>query len=86
MVEYSENSVACSITHGLYLFLKEDVFAHYTRTPLHVSLMLSFGGGFASVAAVPGVQIALDLINANPHLLPGYTLHYSLSDSQVYCL
>lgn len=46
--------------------------------------MLSFGGGFASVAAVPGVQIALDLINANPHLLPGYTLHYSLSDSQVF--
>ena len=56
----------------------------YTRTPLHVSLMLSFGGGFASVAAVPGVQIALDLINANPHLLPGYTIHYSLSDSQVF--
>ena len=46
--------------------------------------MLSFGGGFASVAAVPGVQIALDLINANPNLLPGYTLHYSLSDSQVF--
>lgn len=46
--------------------------------------MLSFGGGFASAAAIPGVQIALDLINEDEYLLPGYTLHYSISDSQVH--
>ena len=53
------------------------------RVPLFIGLMLSFGGGFVSAAAIPGVQIALDLINEDEYLLPGYTLHYSISDSQV---
>jgi hypothetical protein len=37
-----------------------------------------FGGG-----VVPGVQYALDQINADPNLLPGYSLHYTLTDSKV---
>lgn len=34
--------------------------------------------------AVPGIEVALDQINANTSsMLPGYTLHYILSDSKV---
>jgi hypothetical protein len=53
------------------------------RTPLYVALMLAFSGGFVSAPIAPGVQIALNLINADQSLLPGYTLHYTFSDSQV---
>ena len=54
------------------------------RTPLHFALMLSFGGDYTSIGALPGVQIALDYINNEPSILPGYTLHYTLTDSQVH--
>ncbi len=50
---------------------------------LYFGLMQSFGGGFSASGTVPGVQVALDQINADPAMLPGYTLHYTLSDSQV---
>ena len=53
------------------------------RTPLYFALVLSFGGGFKSNGAIPGVQIALDYINNEPTVLPGYSLHYTLTDSQV---
>ena len=55
-----------------------------SRTPLHFAVTLSFGGGYTSIGALPGVQIALDYINSHPSILPGYTLHYTLTDSQVY--
>ena len=54
------------------------------RTPLYVALSLSFGGDYVSIGALPGVQIALDYINSERDLLPGYTLHYTLTDSQVH--
>ena len=54
------------------------------RTPLYIATTLSFGGSYRSVGALPGVQIALDYINSNRSLLPGYTLHYTLTDSQVH--
>ena len=50
---------------------------------LYFALMMSFGGDFRSSGAVPGVQVALDQINSDPTLLPGYQLHYTLTDSQV---
>ena len=51
--------------------------------PIYFALMMSFGGSFNSSGAVPGVQVALDLINRDPTLLPGYSLHYTIADSQV---
>ena len=50
---------------------------------LYFALMMSFGGDFRSSGAIPGVQVALDQINSDPTLLPGYQLHYTLTDSQV---
>lgn len=54
-------------------------------TPLYFSLITSFGAAFNSSGTVPGVQVALDAINSDPSLLPGYSLHYTLTDSQVTC-
>ena len=51
--------------------------------PLVFGLIMSFGGSFNSSAAIPGVRVALDRINRDTTLLPGYSLHYALSDSQV---
>ena len=55
------------------------------RTSLYFALVLSFGSEvtYKSIGALPGVQIALDYINSQPSILPGYTLHYTLTDSQV---
>ena len=50
---------------------------------LYFALMMSFGGDYRSSGAIPGVQAALDQINSDPTLLPGYQLHYTLTDSQV---
>ena len=54
-----------------------------TRTSLSIALLMSFGGAFNSSGSVPGVQVALDLINNDTSLLPGYKLGYQLMDSQV---
>ena len=54
-----------------------------TTVPIYFALIMSFGGAFNSSGTVPGVQIALDLINSHPTLLPGYSLHYTATDSQV---
>ena len=40
-------------------------------------------GGDESSGALAGVQAALDEINSRDDLLPGYTLHYTLTDSKV---
>ena len=50
---------------------------------LYFALMMSFGGDFRTSGTIPGVQAALDQINSDPTLLPGYQLHYTLTDSQV---
>ena len=46
-------------------------------------LIMSFGGNIDSSGVVPGVRVALDRINNDSTLLPGYSFHYALSDSQV---
>eukprot|EP00731_Ephydatia_muelleri_P021210 Em0013g937a len=52
-----------------------------TRTPLTLGLMLSFSGDYVTKDAIPGIQIAMDTINAGD-ILPGYRLQYSLTNSQ----
>ena len=44
---------------------------------------MSFGGAYTSSGVIPGIQVALDQINSRQDILPGYTLHYTLQDSQV---
>lgn len=51
--------------------------------PIYFALIMSFGGAFNSSGTLPGVQVALDLINTHPTLLSGYSLHYTATDSQV---
>ena len=56
------------------------------RTPLHFALIQSLGGPlsqFDGSGSVAGVKVALDRINNDSSLLPGYTLHYTFADSQV---
>ena len=51
--------------------------------PLYIALMMSFGGDLDSSGVIPGVQVAIDEINSNPTMLPGYTLHYVLKKTEV---
>ena len=53
------------------------------KIPLYFALMQSFGGSYTSAGVIPGIQVALDEINANHSVLPGYSLHYYLTDTQV---
>ena len=53
------------------------------RTPLHFALIQSLGGQYDGSGAVAGVKVALDTINNNDSILPGYSLHYTFADSQV---
>jgi hypothetical protein len=51
--------------------------------PLYIALMMSFGGDYVSSGAIPGVQVAIDEINNDSSILPGYTLHYILMATRV---
>ncbi len=56
------------------------------RTPLHFALIQSLGGQYSQFNAsgsLAGVKVALDWINNDSSLLPGYTLHYTVTNSQV---
>lgn len=56
------------------------------RTPLHFALIQSLGGPFSQLdgtGSAVGVKVALDRINNDSSLLPGYTLHYTFGDSKV---
>ena len=79
----SSVSFALENRAGPYLQIYPAVDETDGRTPLYFALVLSFGGGYKSIGALPGIQIALDYINSEPSILPGYSLHYTLTDSQV---
>lgn len=53
------------------------------RCPLYIALTVSFGGDYISSGVIASIQYALDQINEDSSLLPGYSLHYTLTDSQV---
>ena len=76
---------ASSFSPWPYLQIYPPVNESDGRTPLYFAHMLSFGGdNYRSVGALPGTQLALDYINSQPSILPGYSLHYTLTDSQVW--
>ena len=54
-----------------------------SKRALVFGLIMSFGGQIDSSGTIAGVRVALDRINNKSDLLPGYSLHYALSDSQV---
>ena len=55
-------------------------------TPLYFGLIQSFSTSqLDGSGTVAGVNVALDQINSNCSLLPGYSLHYTVADSQVSC-
>ena len=68
---------------GPYLETYPDPSELEDSTPLYFGLMMSLGGDYSSSGGVIGVQVALDEINRDTRLLPGYTLHYTLTDSKV---
>ena len=72
-----------SAVHGIYLHIYPPVDENSTRTPLYFALLQSFGSEYNGSGSVAGLQVALDRINSDPTLLPGYSLHYTLTDSQV---
>ena len=53
--------------------------------PLFISAFFGFGtgGAFSAKEVIPSVQLALDQMNDDPYFLPGYRLHYLLSDANV---
>ena len=50
---------------------------------LYFGLMLSLSSDDQSSGTLAGVQAALDEVNSRDDLLPGYSLHYTLTDSKV---
>ena len=74
---------ASSLTPWPYLQVYPPVNESADSTPLYFALVLSASGGQYTIGALPGVQIALDYINSQPDILPGYSLHYTLADSRV---
>ena len=53
------------------------------RSPLHFALIQSLGRQFDGSGTLAGVKVALDRINDDSSLLPGYTLHYTFANSKV---
>ena len=78
------HAIPASSSQWPYLQIYPPVNESDGRTPLFYAAVFSFGGDYVSIAALPGIQIALDYINSEPSILPGYTLHYTLMDSQVF--
>ena len=66
-----------------YLEIYPPVDVNDQRTSLHFALLQSFGGSYDGSGSVAGLRLALDRINSDSTLLPGYSLHYTLTDTRV---
>ena len=76
----------CSVlSQWCLLLLLTTVGGQAEQHNLTFMLMTSFGQyGFNSSGLIPAVDMALENINSNPQVLPGYSLMYdTLRDSQV---
>ena len=67
------------------------IYETTTKKPLFVGLIQSYDPSLSdeqlnSVGTIVGAEIALDHINSDPSMLPGYSLHYYFIHSQVICL
>ena len=69
---------------NLHLDVYPELAEWSDSVPLYFGLMLSQSSDQQSTGALASVQTALDDINSRDDLLPGYSLHYTLSDSQVH--
>ena len=68
----------------MYPSLDSNNICHNKTTPLYFGLIQSFSASqIDGSGTVAGVNIALDRINNDCSLLPGYSLHYTVADSQV---
>ena len=71
---------------GSYIDIYSSISSFNESVPLYIGLMLSLSGDQQSIGALVGVQAALDDINSRDDLLPGYSLHYTLTDSKVHII
>ena len=84
----SAHGVQCLLSDN-YSDVYSDVYPVPTdevlkgRVPLYFALIQIVGGLLDDSGAVAGVRVALDRINNDTSLLPGYTLHYTLGNSGV---
>lgn len=67
----------------LQVYPDPDENATDDRKPIYLALLQSFGGSYTSAGVIPGIQVALDEINANSSILRDYRVHYYLTDTQV---
>ena len=86
--------VECSLTYDpddyleVYPDPRDPEVINDSRTPLYFALIQSLGGPGSQLdgsGTLAGVKVALDGINNDSSLLPGYTLHYTFANSKV-CL
>ncbi len=89
MIGYAQGTRSLSYDPDYYLEVypdPRDPEVLNGRVPLYFSLIQSLGGPlsqFDASGSVAGVKIALDRINNDSSLLPGYTLHYTFANSKV---
>ena len=68
----------------MYPSLDSSSICPNKTTPLYFGLIQSFSTSqIDGSGTILGVNIALDRINSNCFVLPGYSLHYTVADSQV---
>ena len=74
-----------SVNQGCLLTLLIAVYGGQAEHNLTFILMTSFGqNGFKTSGLMPAADMALEDINNNPQVLPGYNLMYdTLRDSEV---